>query len=184
MRWFERNLPWLLLALLLATSAITVVALGVGLLVVFGALLSGASLASALGGTAAVLSAVAMLVTADALLGFALVLTVVRRASLPQSDRLAAIFALVERLIPPARGLGLSERFEPSAEDRRREVKRRYVEGELTEPEFEREMRALLDESESGFDAADDEFEAWRRERGPDAEATDSHGRERESEAE
>lgn len=70
----------------------------------------------------------------------------VRRASMPRDDRLAGLARKVERHYPGARKVGLSERVEPTTDDRIEELKRRYVEGELTELEYERRLQDLMDE--------------------------------------
>lgn len=75
----------------------------------------------------------------------------VRAASLPRSDRLAAIAEWLEREYPPLRAVGLSSALEPPepsaeerAEDALAELKRQYVAGELTEAEFERKVDRLV----------------------------------------
>ncbi|MFC7080836.1 SHOCT domain-containing protein [Halorussus caseinilyticus] len=70
----------------------------------------------------------------------------VRRASMPRDDRLARLARLVERYSSEARQVGLADHFEPTTDDRIEELKRRYVEGELTELEYERRLQELMDE--------------------------------------
>ena len=70
----------------------------------------------------------------------------VRRASMPRNDRLARVARRVERHYPAAREVGLSERVEPTTEDRIDELKRQYVEGEITEWEYEQRLQDLLGE--------------------------------------
>ncbi len=148
MSWFDRNVHWVLLTCFVATTLAVAGVVGVGALALLAGLLGGASLGALLADAAAVLAVAVALLAADLVLATAFVVTVVRKASLPRSERLAGFFGLVEGLIPPVRLLALSDRFEPSVEERRREIKRRYVDGELSERGFEREMAELLDETE------------------------------------
>lgn len=73
-----------------------------------------------------------------------LVVAGVRRASLPRDERLARLARLVERHSSEARQVGLAERFEPTTEDRIEELKQQYVEGEITELEYERRLQDLM----------------------------------------
>ncbi|NHN57997.1 MULTISPECIES: SHOCT domain-containing protein [Halorussus] len=95
--------------------------------------------------TAALLGALSFVLT----LGLAV--SAVRRASVPRSERLARLARLVERFSAEARRFGLAERFEPTTEDRIDELKREYVEGEITELEYERRLQDLM----AGGDADD-----------------------------
>lgn len=70
----------------------------------------------------------------------------VRRASMPRNDRLARVARRIERHYPAAREVGLSERVEPTTEERIEELKRQYVEGDLSELEYERRLQDLLGE--------------------------------------
>jgi len=99
----------------------------------------------------AVLSAVAPYLAASALVGMlslfllvGLVVTAVRSASIPRNDRLAGLARTLERYSSEARDLGLSERLEPTIEDRIDLLKREYVEGEITELEYERRLQDLM----------------------------------------
>jgi hypothetical protein len=71
-----------------------------------------------------------------------------RRASMPRSDRLAGFARLTERFSPRAREFGLSERVEPTKEDRMDELKSKYVADEIGEHEFERRVMGLMDDEE------------------------------------
>ena len=71
----------------------------------------------------------------------------VRRASMPRDDRLADLARKVERHSPGARQVGLSERVEPTTEDRIEALKEQYVAGEITELEYERRLQDLMDET-------------------------------------
>jgi uncharacterized membrane protein len=121
-----------------------------GAFAVFTALLdpaAGSSLLVVLLETAAPFVAVtAMLGLVSLLLLVGLAVAAVRSASLPRNERLARITRRIEHYSPDARKLGLSERFEPTTEDRIDELKREYVEGEITELEYERRLQELMSE--------------------------------------
>jgi len=126
----------------------------------------------------AVLSAVAPYLVASALVGMlsffllvGLTITAVRSASIPRNDRLARFARLLERYSSEARDLGLSERLEPTTEDRIDQLKQEYVEGEITELEYERRLQDLM---------ADDSVSDERVRR--EYERTDRRCREREYE--
>ncbi|PSQ38891.1 hypothetical protein BRD13_05320 [Halobacteriales archaeon SW_5_70_135] len=125
----------------LLTVAVGGYGLGVGLL----ALLSTGSLVAALSALLpwAVGTVVLSLVTA--LFSVWTVAAALRRFSLPTDDRLAALARRAEADVPGLRSLGLAERFEPTPEERRRRLKQAYVDGELTEAEFERAVREHVD---------------------------------------
>ncbi|WP_339106416.1 SHOCT domain-containing protein [Haloterrigena salinisoli] len=76
----------------------------------------------------------------------ATVVSVLRAKSLPRSDRLASLVERLEREYPILRQFDVSERVEPTTEDRRQQLKEQYVAGEISEAEFEREMQRLLDD--------------------------------------
>ena len=76
----------------------------------------------------------------------ATVVSVLRAKSLPRSDRLVSIVERLEREYPILRQFDVSERVEPTTEDRRQRLKEQYVDGEISEAEFEREMQRLLDD--------------------------------------
>ncbi|MFC4551682.1 MULTISPECIES: SHOCT domain-containing protein [Halorussus] len=99
----------------------------------------------------AMLSAAAPYIVADLLVGLfsgltfvALAVAAVRQASMPRNDRLARVARKVERHYPGARKAGLSERVEPTTEDRIDRLKERYVEGEISEAEYERRLQELM----------------------------------------
>jgi hypothetical protein len=125
----------------LLTVAVGGYGLGVGLL----ALLSTGSLVAALSALLpwAVGGAVLSLVTG--LFSVWTVAAALRRFSLPTDDRLAALARRAEAGVPGLRSLDLAERFEPTPEERRRRLKEAYVDGELTEAEFERAVREHVD---------------------------------------
>lgn len=76
----------------------------------------------------------------------ATVVSVLRAKSLPRSDRLASLVERLEREYPLLRQFDVSEKVEPTTEDRRQQLKEQYVAGEISEAEFEREMQRLLDD--------------------------------------
>ena len=84
----------------------------------------------------------------------ATVVSVLRNASVPRSDRLVTVVERLEREYPILRQFDASERVEPTTEDRKRELREQYVEGELSEAEFEREMERLLDDDDSDAETA------------------------------
>lgn len=155
MGWVRNNLLWLSLVGLLVSGVLLAVVVGFAALVAYSALASGATVPAALldAGArflpvAAVLAVVAALSAAG--LGWALV-SKAASASMPRSQRLASAFERLEREYPPLRALGLSGAMsppEPSAEERAEDalatLRRQYVEGELTEAEFERRLDRLV----------------------------------------
>lgn len=88
----------------------------------------------------------------------------VRRASLPRDERFARVARGVERVSGEAREFGLAERFEPTTEDRIESLKREYVDGEITELEYERRLRELLADEETTDDRLDRELRELDRE--------------------
>ena len=111
------------------------------------------------------------------LFGLSLVLAVAlavelrRRASLPTHQGVANLFRRLERILPPLSRLGLADRFEPpepTPEERRAELVQRYVDGDLSEADLERELESVLE-------GAGDEG-------GPSAPAASAEGPGRESE--
>lgn len=73
------------------------------------------------------------------------VVSILRNASVPRDDRLVSIVERLERKYPLLREFDVARKVEPTAEDRRRELKERYVAGEISEERFEREMAQLMD---------------------------------------
>ncbi|WP_018258007.1 SHOCT domain-containing protein [Halomicrobium katesii] len=163
MSWFSRNRHWLLLALVAVTTVLAVGTVGVGLVAVLAGLAGGAGLGAVLGDVALVLSIAALLVAADVAFVLAFLVTLARRASLPslpENDRVADGFERAERLVPPLSRLALADRFAVSTETRRERLKERYVDGELTEVEYERQLQALLAEADDAAASAGDQIEA------------------------
>jgi len=122
-----------------------------GLVVVAG-LLSGAPLVDLLLDVAApAFLGTALLVTLLVASGVGVIRALARRVSMPTCPRLASVLGRIERAYPPLGTLGLSDRFappRPSPEERTEQaladLKRRYVDGEITEAEFERELDRLV----------------------------------------
>lgn len=144
---------------LLWTSVLGIVLAGVLLLlavgylgvVVYAGLASGASPVAALLDVAVpAILGVGLLVVLLVVAGVTLVWTLVRHVSLSLRGWVVATAERLERAYPPLRILGLSELFAPalSADERSEralaDLKRRYVDDELTEAEFERQVDRLV----------------------------------------
>nr|WP_240940683.1 hypothetical protein [Haloarcula argentinensis] len=120
----------------------------VGVVATVGALLGGGAVIQTFAGF---LLGTLLLVGVDIVFSVALVRALARRASVPKSQRVAGRLDRLESVVPPLASLGLSDVFappEPTVEERHEALTRRYVEGELSEAEYERELRALLAEDE------------------------------------
>ncbi len=142
----EGRRHWLLFVALLVTTLLTV---GVGTVGVGLALVSLLQTGSIVAGVSTLLPyavGVVLLSTLDAVLLVWTVVAALRQLSLPRDDRLAAAAERAERTVPVLRSLELAERFEPTDEQRRAELRRQYVDGEITEAEFERRVREYVDD--------------------------------------
>ncbi|EMA07668.1 hypothetical protein C437_09498 [Haloarcula vallismortis ATCC 29715] len=118
----------------------------VGVVATVGALLGGGAVVQTVAGF---LLGTLLLVGVDIVFSVALVRALARRASVPKSQRVADGVGRLESVVPPLASLGLSDVFappEPTVEERHEALTRRYVEGDLSEAEYERELRALLSE--------------------------------------
>ncbi|MEF8973742.1 MAG: hypothetical protein V5A15_02535 [Haloarcula sp.] len=145
MNWVRDNRLLLLFAAVVLTT-LGAVGLGiVGVVATVGALLGGGAVVQTV---AAFLLGTLLLVGVDIVLSVALVRALARRASIPKSQRVADWLARLESVVPPLASLGLSETFAPSVEDRHEELTRRYVEGEISEDTYERELQTLLGDSD------------------------------------
>ena len=145
MNWLKRNRLLLLFAAVVLTT-LGAVGLGiVGVVATVGALLGGGAVVQTV---AAFLLGTLLLVGVDVVLSVALVRALARRASVPKSQRVAGGLARLESLVPPLASLGLSDVFAPSVEDRHERLTRRYVDGEISEATYERELQALLGDGE------------------------------------
>ncbi|AFO57798.1 MULTISPECIES: SHOCT domain-containing protein [unclassified Natrinema] len=79
----------------------------------------------------------------------ATVVSVLRNASLPRDDRLVSIVKRLEQRYPLLRQFDAAEKVEPTAEDRKQQLREQYVAGEISESEFERQVAELMDDSSS-----------------------------------
>lgn len=84
-----------------------------------------------------------------ALFLLATVVSVLRNTSIHRDDRLASLVERLEREYPVLRKFDAKEKVEPTTEDRKDQLTQQYVDGEISEAEFEREMEQLLDDDES-----------------------------------
>lgn len=101
---------------------------------------------------------VALAVILGILVGLFLLATLVsvlRDATLPRDDRVATLVGRLERRYPLLDQFDVSERVGPTVEDRRRRLKERYVDGEISEAEFEREMERLMDDESPDRETTD-----------------------------
>lgn len=87
----------------------------------------------------------------------ATLVSVLRSASVPRDDRLVSVVERLERRYPLLRTFDASAKVEPTTEDRRRELRERYVSGELSEAEFERRLARLLDDDPRAARSRSDE---------------------------
>lgn len=160
MSWVTDNRHWLLFAAVVLSTLGAVGVAVVGFVWTVGVLLAGGAL---LQPVALLILGTLLFLGLNVVFAVALVRELAGRASLPKNRWLADRLRVVEGAVPAAAEVGLADRFEPSLDDRREELKRRYVEGELSEREFERELQALLDEREHGAETdgrIDDELAA------------------------
>lgn len=145
MSWLADNRHWLLFAATVLSGLSTVGVALVGVLATVSTLVSGGSLVLTAGGFllgTLLLAGLTLVFTA------ALLSTLAERVSLPsvpRSQRAANVFHGLEAAIPPLRRLGLGDRLEPSVEERRAALTERYVDGDLSEHQFESALDDLLD---------------------------------------
>lgn len=78
------------------------------------------------------------------------VVSVLRSASLPRDDRLVTGVEWLERRYPVLRTFDVSGKVEPTTDDRKRQLKEQYVNGKITEAEFERRLAQLMDDQPDG----------------------------------
>ena len=149
------NLLWVSLVALLVSGGLLVVVLGSVGLVVYTALVTGTPIVDTLLDVALptlVVTGVLLVASVFAGVGFAWALVGrMGRTSIPRSERLAGLAERAEREYTPLRIVGLSDLLsppEPSAEERAEDalaaLKRRYVEGDIDEREFERTVDRLV----------------------------------------
>ncbi|SFR61045.1 Short C-terminal domain-containing protein [Halogeometricum rufum] len=137
--------------LLVASGTLSAVLLGYAALVVGGAFLAGTLVAALLELAFPVLPLFALSTAVAVVSAVGVVYGLARRASLPRGGRIESVARRAESEYPPLRALGLGDAFaepEPSPEEKRQDalerLKRRYVDGELTEREFERKLGRLV----------------------------------------
>lgn len=152
MSLLKRKSLWAALLGVVLSGGLLLLAVGYLGLVVYLGVMSGTPIVAVLLDVAVpALAAIGLLVALLTVSGVALLWVLVQSASLPRSERIAALAGRLEREYPPLRTLGLSELFappEPSADDRAEralaDLKRQYVDGEITEAEFERRVDRLV----------------------------------------
>ncbi|MCL7416387.1 MAG: gas vesicle protein GvpG [Halalkalicoccus sp.] len=152
MGWLSKRGLGISLMVLLVSSSLLAVVLGYVGLVVYSAMMTGTPIVGLLiDMTIPYLPAVAVLLTLVVLSGTWFSWSLVRRASVPKSERLASVASRAEREIPLLGSLGLSDSLappEPTPEERAErtlaELKRQYVDGEIDEHEFERRVDRLV----------------------------------------
>ena len=142
------NRHWLLFAATVLSGLSTVGVAGIGVLATVSVLVTGGSLLLTVG---AFLLGTLLLGGLTLVFAAALLSTLATRASLPsvpRNQRAANVLAGLEAAVPPLRRLGLADRLKPTFEDRRAALKRRYVDGELSEHQFETALSDLLEAEE------------------------------------
>ena len=152
MGWFRDNALVVWLGLLLVSGTLLAVVLGYAGLVVYSALGSGTGVVGVLAELAVpYLPVVALLLVVAVVSGLGFGWELLRRLSIPRSERLRSAAERVEREHPAVDGLGLSDVVappEPSADERAEnaldDLKRRYVAGEIDETTFERKLDRLV----------------------------------------
>ena len=144
MSWLADNRHWLLFAATVLSGLGTVGIAAVGVLATASVLLTGGSLVLTAGGFL-----LATLLCGGLTLVFTAALaSTLSLPSLPRSQRAANVLAGLEAAVPPLRRLGLADRVEPTAEDRRDALAERYVAGDISEHQFEAALHELLGEDE------------------------------------
>ena len=149
--WIRRHALGLLAAASAGLAVAIVGTLALAVVTALGAVVSGGSvLATAL---PFLLAAVALGAVELAVV-VGLVYVGARRAAsrvgIPTDERVARALGRLESRSATLADLGLAERFAPDPEERRRELRRQYVDGEIDELEFERRMEQLLDDDTPG----------------------------------
>jgi hypothetical protein len=155
MGWVRQNSHWVLFACFLLSTILTAIVGILGAVAALGALSPSAAVVAEEFVLVRMLEAALPYVLATVFLGIldvvflvGTVVAVLRKASMPKSDRLAKFAKRAEDEVPVLGTFGVSDRVEPDAQYRREELKQQYVDGELSEREFERRMREVLDEDE------------------------------------
>jgi hypothetical protein len=143
---------WASIVGLVVSGGLLLLVVGYLGLVVYSGLVSGTPLVAVLLEIAVpTLVGVGVLIALFAVSGVGLVWTLVRNASLPRSERIAAIAGRLEHEYSPVGAVGVAELLappQPSADERAEralsDLKRQYVDGEITEAEFERKVDRLV----------------------------------------
>lgn len=162
MSWVTRNRHWLLFAGVVLTTMAAVSVFALAAATVLAGAVAGGLLAAADVVATYFLFGV-LLLGLDVVLAVALLTTLASMVSLPESDRLAGTVGAIERAA--GREPRLARRFEPSAETRRERLRERYVDGEITELEFERRLDDLLEAERAGTSGTARERSSGRDER-------------------
>ena len=147
MAWFRDNALAVWLGSLLVSATLLAVVFGYVALVVATAIGSGAVVGVLSGLAFPYLPIVALLLVVATVSSIGLSWELLRRLSIPRSERLQSAAERVEREYPAIDGFGLSDLVappEPSAEDALNDLKRRYVAGEIDEAAFERKLDRLV----------------------------------------
>lgn len=152
MGWLRNNVLGISLVALLVSGGLLFVVLGYVGLVVYSALTTGTPIVGVLLDMAVpYLPVVAALFVVAMISGLGFIWTLVRRASLPRSERLQSLAQRAEREYPPLERIGMSESFAPpkpspeeQAERALGDLKQRYVNDEISEREFERRVDRLV----------------------------------------
>ena len=172
MAWFRDNALAVWLGLLLVSATLLAVVFGYVALVVATAIGGGAGVVGVLSGLAfPYLPIVALLLVVATVSSIGLSWELLRRLSIPRSERLRSAAERVEREYPAIDGFGLSDVVappEPSAEDVLDDLKRRYVAGEIDEATFEQKLDRLV-----ANESIDDATAAREREAVLDGRADD-----------
>jgi len=88
----------------------------------------------------------------------ATIVSILRSKSLPRGDRLASSVERLEHKYPLLREFDASGKVEPTTEDRKETLQEKYVAGEISDEEFEREMEQLLDDTASETNSESSEY--------------------------
>ena len=152
MGWFRENAFAIAIGTLLVSGGLLVVVLGYVSLVVYAALTAGVSLVGVVTDLAVpYLPIVAVLVVLLTVSTVGVSWGLLRRLSLPKSDRLGSAAERAEKRYPVLDELGIADALtppEPTTEEKLEALKRRYVTGEIDETTFERELdRFVADDS-------------------------------------
>ena len=146
MSFLADNRHWLLFAATVLAGLSTVGVALVGVLATASVLVTGGSLVLTVG---AFLLGTVLLGGLTLVFAAGLLSTLASRASLPsvpRNRRVANVLSGLEAAVPPLRRLGLADRFEPTLEDRQAALEERYVDGDLSEHQFEAALHELLEE--------------------------------------